>query len=433
MIFKKEVECAPESTLKELQTERLKSIVAKVYERVPHYKKEFDRIGLKPSHIKSLNDITKLPFTRKTHLRDNYPFGMFAEPMSNIVEIHASSGTTGNPTVVAYTKKDIELWSDVMARSLACIGGTSEDIIQNAYGYGLFTGGLGVHYGALALGAAVIPMSSGVTKRQLKIMMDFGATLITCTPSYMIHMGEEAQESGFDFKKCKLKAGAFGAEPWSDQMRNSIESLWNLKACDIYGLSEIIGPGVAMECLGQNGLHLFSDVFYPEIINSETEQPVEPGEQGELTITTLTKEAIPLIRYRTGDIVKINYEPCKHCGRTSPRISKILGRTDDMLIIRGINVFPSQIESVLLSIPEVSPHYLIVVNRRGALDELEIQVEVGEKMFSDEVRKLEQIEQKIREEMQSVLALQVEVKLVEPKTIERSMGKAKRVIDNRKI
>lgn len=433
MIFKKEIECAPESKLKEVQTERLKAIVAKVYDRVPHYKNEFDRIGLKPSHIKSLNDISKIPFTRKTHLRDNYPFGMFAEPMKNIVEIHASSGTTGNPTVVAYTRNDVKLWSDVMARSLACIGGTSDDIVQNAYGYGLFTGGLGIHYGALELGAAVIPMSSGVTKRQLKLMQDFGSTLITCTPSYMIHMAEEARESGFDFTKCKLKAGAFGAEPWSEQMRKSIEDSWNLKACDIYGLSEIIGPGVAMECLGQDGLHLFSDVFYPEIINPDTGDPIAPGQCGELTITTLTKEAIPLIRYRTGDIVTINYEPCPHCGRTSPRISKILGRTDDMLIIRGINVFPSQIESVLLSIKEVSPHYQIVVSRRGALDDLEIQVEVDEKMFSDEVRKLEELETKIRDEMQSVLALQVDVKLVEPKTIERSMGKAKRVIDNRKI
>ena len=264
-------------------------------------------------------------------------------------------------------------------------------------------------------------------------MLDFGSTLMTCTPSYMIHMAEEARESGFDFSKCKLKAGAFGAEPWSDQMRKSIEDAWHLKACDIYGLSEIIGPGVAMECLGQEGLHLFSDVFYPEIINPETGESVEPGQRGELTITTLTKEAIPLIRYRTGDIVTINYEPCLHCGRTSPRISKILGRTDDMLIIRGINVFPSQIEAVLLSIQKVSPHYQIVVNRRGALDELEIQVEVDEKMFSDEVRKLEELEKKIQYEMQNVLALQVEVKLVEPKTIERSMGKAKRVIDNRKI
>ncbi len=433
MIFKKEIECVPESKLNKIQLERLKTVVARVYERVEHYKNLFDEIGLKPKDIESLDDIRKIPFTRKAHLRDNYPYGMFAEPLKNIVEIHASSGTTGNPTVVAYTKNDVKLWSDVMARSLCCIGATSEDIVHNAYGYGLFTGGIGVHYGALELGAAVVPISSGGTKRQLKLMQDFKSTIITCTPSYAILMAEDARETGFDTRTSTLKAGAYGAEPWTNEMRKSIEEAWDLKACDIYGLSEIIGPGVAMECLGQDGLHLFSDVFYPEIIDPETEQPVGPGMRGELTITTLTKEAIPLLRYRTGDIVTIDYEPCHHCGRTSPRISKILGRTDDMLIIRGINVFPSQIEAVLLSIDEVSPHYQIVVDRKGALDQLEVQVEVDERVFSDEIRKLEELDRKIRDEMQSVLSLQVDVKLVEPKTIERSMGKAKRVIDKRKL
>jgi phenylacetate-CoA ligase len=335
--------------------------------------------------------------------------------------------------VVAYTRNDVKLWSDVMARCLCCIGGTEDDVVHNAYGYGLFTGGLGVHYGALELGAAVVPMSSGGTKRQLKLMHDFKSTIITCTPSYAIFMAEEAKEMGIDTRKSTLKAGAYGAEPWTDEMRKSIEEAWDVKACDIYGLSEIIGPGVAMECLGQDGLHLFSDVFYPEVIDPETEQPVEAGERGELTITTLTKEAIPLLRYRTGDIVTITHEPCSHCGRTSPRISKILGRTDDMLIIRGINVFPSQIEAVLLSIDEVSPHYQIVVDRKGALDQLEVQVEVDERVFSDEVKKLEELESRIKEEMQSVLSLQVDVRLVEPRTIERSMGKAKRVIDKRSL
>jgi len=294
MIFKKEIECAPESKLKKTQLERLKTVVARVYERVEHYRKEFDRIGFKPKDIKSLDDIRKIPFTMKAHLRDTYPYGMFAEPLKNIVEIHASSGTTGNPTVVAYTKNDVKLWSDVMARSLCCIGATSEDVVHNAYGYGLFTGGIGVHYGALELGAAVVPMSSGGTKRQLKLMQDFKSTIITCTPSYAIYMAEEAKETGFDTRTSTLKAGAYGAEPWTDEMRKSIEEAWDLKACDIYGLSEIIGPGVAMECLGQDGLHIFSDVFYPEVIDPETEQPVEPGMRGELTITTLTKEAIPL-------------------------------------------------------------------------------------------------------------------------------------------
>jgi phenylacetate-CoA ligase len=350
------------------------------------------------------------------------------------LEIHASSGTTGNPTVVAYTRNDIALWSEVMARTLAAAGATKDDIVQNAYGYGLFTGGLGVHYGALELGAAVVPVSAGGTKRQLKLMEDFGSTVITCTPSYSVFMAEEAIELGIDPTKFKLRVGIYGAEPWTHNMRKEIEARWNLKAVDIYGLSEIIGPGVAIECHeGQDGLHLFSDHFYPEIIEPGGEKAVAPGESGELVITTLTKEGLPLIRYRTGDIVTMIEGECPHCGRTSPRISKVKGRTDDMLIIRGINVFPSQIESVLLEIEEAEPHYLLVVDRVGSLDQLEVQVEVSEKIFSDEIKELENLRKKIQREVESTLNIVVKVKLVEPRSIERSMGKSVRVVDNRDL
>jgi phenylacetate-CoA ligase len=422
------------SELRELQSDRLQKLVQRVYERVPFYKTAFDQQGVVPSALSSIEDICKLPFTKKTDLRDNYPFNLFGVPMSEIVEIHASSGTTGNPTVVAYTRNDVKLWAEVMARTLMAAGATKDDIIQNAYGYGLFTGGLGVHYGALELGAAVVPMSSGGTKRQLKLMGDFGSTVITCTPSYALFMAEEAVEMGIDPSKFKLKVGIYGAEPWTDGMRKEIEARWNLKAIDIYGLSEIIGPGVAIECNeGQDGLHLFSDHFYPEIIEAGGEKVVGSGESGELVITTLTKEGIPLIRYRTGDIVTMTEDQCPHCGRTSPRISKVKGRTDDMLIIRGINVFPSQIESVLLNIEAAEPHYLLVVDRVGSLDQLEVQVEVDEKIFSDEIKALETLRKQIQREIESTLNLVVKVKLVEPRTIERSMGKAVRVIDNREL
>lgn len=420
--------------LQELQSERLANLVKRVYEKVPFYKVMFNSKGVVPSDIRTMADIAKLPFTRKTDLRDNYPFGLFAVPMSEIVEIHASSGTTGNPTVVAYTRNDLKVWSEVMARSLSAAGATKHDIVQNAYGYGLFTGGLGVHYGALELGAAVVPISSGVTKRQLKLMGDFGSTVITCTPSYALFMAEEAVETGIDPTKFKLKVGVFGAEPWTSNMRKELEARWHLKAVDIYGLSEIIGPGVAIECVeGQDGLHLFSDHFYPEIIDPKGDAPVPPGEVGELVITTLTKEGLPLLRYRTGDIVSMRTEPCPHCGRTSPRISKVRGRTDDMLIIRGVNVFPSQIEAVLLDIEEAKPHYLLVVDRVESLDQLEVQVEVEEDIFSDEIKRLEALEKKIQREIESTLGLVVKVKLVEPRTIERSMGKAVRVIDKRDL
>jgi phenylacetate-CoA ligase len=434
MIWQKDIECMEAGALKELQSTRLVELVKRVYQHVPFYKAAFDAKGLAPSDIASLDDIGKLPFTRKTDLRDNYPFKLFAVPMSDILEIHASSGTTGNPTVVAYTRNDINLWSEVMARTLAAAGATKDDIIQNAYGYGLFTGGLGVHYGALELGAAVIPVSAGGTKRQLKLMEDFGSTVITCTPSYALFMAEEAIEMGLDPTGFKLKVGIYGAEPWTNNMRKEIEARWNVKAVDIYGLSEIIGPGVAIECVeGQDGLHLFSDHFYPEIIDPKTEQPAADGESGELVITTLTKEGLPLIRYRTGDIVSLTSGECPHCRRTSPRISKVKGRTDDMLIIRGVNVFPSQIESVLLEIEHAKPHYLLVVDRVGSLDQLEVQVEIDEQIFSDEIRALEALERQVQKEIESTLGIVVKVKLVEPRTIERSMGKSVRVIDNRDL
>ena len=434
MIWQQDIECMEASALKELQSTRLVELVTRVYEHVPFYKAAFDEKGIVSSDIKTIDDIVTLPFTRKTDLRDNYPFSLFAVPMGEILEIHASSGTTGNPTVVAYTRNDIKLWSEVMARALAASGVTKDDVVQNAYGYGLFTGGLGIHYGALELGAAVVPVSAGGTKRQLKLMGDFGSTVITCTPSYSLFMAEEAIEMGYDPKQFKLKVGIYGAEPWTNNMRKEIEARWDLKAVDIYGLSEIIGPGVAIECVeGQDGLHLFSDHFYPEIIEPKGETPVSPGETGELVITTLTKEGIPLVRYRTGDMVAMTYDQCPHCGRTSPRMSKVKGRTDDMLIIRGVNVFPSQIESVLLEIEEAKPHYLLVVDRVGSLDQLEVQVEVDETIFSDEIRALEAIEERIQKEIESTLGLVVKVKLVEPRSIERSVGKSVRVIDNRDL
>ncbi len=431
--FNKEMETAPESKLKQIQLGRLKKILDYVSRKTPFYKNLFEKNKINPDKISSLDDLKYFPFTVKNDLRDNYPFGMFAVPLSKVVEIHASSGTTGKLTVVGYTKNDIGIWSEVMARSLVCAGVGKEDIIQNAYGYGLFTGGLGVHYGAGEIGATVIPISAGGTKRQLMIMQDFKSTVLTCTPSYSLYMAEEAKELGIDPTKTTIRVGILGAEPWSEAMRKEIEKVWGMDALDIYGLSEIIGPGVAQECKGKCGLHIWADHFLPEIINPETGEILEEGKEGELVITTLTKEALPLIRYRTGDIVSITYEKCPACGRTAPRISKIKGRRDDMLIIRGVNVFPSQIETVLLNIPEVAPHYQLIITREKHLDKLQVNVEITEETFSDEVKKLEELEKKVEEEIESTLGLDVEVKLVEPKSIERSMGKAKRVIDKRKI
>ncbi len=428
-----EAERLPRKELEKLQLERLKKIVEWVYNRVPFYRKKFDEAGVKPEDIKHLQDIQKLPFTTKDDLRDNYPFGMFAVDLEDVVRVHASSGTTGKPTVVGYTKNDIELWAEVMARTLAAAGVTKKDIVQNAYGYGLFTGGLGVHYGAEKLGATVVPMSGGNTQKQVMLMKDFGSTVLACTPSYSLNIYEVAKEMGVDIKELPLRVGVFGAEPWSENMRREIESKMGIDAIDIYGLSEIIGPGVASECIeAKEGLHVFENHFLVEIINPETGEVLPYGEKGELVFTTLTKEAFPLIRYRTRDISWLNPEPCK-CGRTTVRMARVTGRTDDMLIIRGVNVFPSQIEHILLEYEGLSPHYLIIVDRKGALDTMEIQIEVTEEIFSDEIKKLEWLAKKIENDIKDLIGVSAEVKLVEPKTIERSMGKAKRVIDKRKI
>jgi phenylacetate-CoA ligase len=433
MIYNEEFETMPREALAALQLKRLQNVVKRVYEKVPFYKERFDSAGIKPGDVTSLDDLKRLPFTYKQDLRDNYPFGLFTVPMEDVVRIHASSGTTGKPTVVGYTKNDIETWSKLMARTLAAGGATKHDIIHNAYGYGLFTGGLGFHYGAEMLGASVIPISGGNTKRQIMIMEDFGPTILTCTPSYALHLLEVAEEMGTDFKKLKLKAGIFGAEPWSDVMRREIEKKLNIDAIDLYGLSEIIGPGVSTECVeAKDGLHVFEDHFIPEIIDPVTEEVLPPGQPGELVFTTVTKEAFPVIRYRTRDISTLNYEPCA-CGRTHARMARVSGRSDDMLIIRGVNVFPSQIESVLLEIEGVEPHYQIMVERDGALDMLEIDVEVNETVFSDEIKNLQTLEKRIEHDIKDILGVSAKVKLVEPKTIKRSEGKAVRVIDKRKI
>ncbi len=431
MIWNEKYECMERKDLEALQSKRLREVVETVCNKVPFYQNRFLEKGIVPSQITSLENLPQLPFTVKDDLRKNYPFGLLTTDLTDIVEIHASSGTTGTVTVVAYSREDVALWAEVMARTLACTGGTSADIVHNAYGYGLFTGGLGIHYGALELGAAVVPISSGGTKRQIKLMQDFGATILTCTPSYALHMAEVISEMGVDPALTSIKIGVFGAEPWSEGMRRELEKTWDITACDIYGLSEIIGPGVAVECPGKEGLHLWADHFLPEIIDPNTGEVLGEDQDGELVLTTLTKKAMPLIRYRTGDITSITYQPCPHCGRTAPRISKLKGRTDDMLVIRGVNVFPSQVESVLLEIEEAKPHYQLVVTRSKGLDELQIWVEVDEKFFSDEIKKLETLEKKIQSEIESVLALRTRIKLVEPKSIERSMGKAKRLIDKR--
>ena len=408
-------------------------MVTHVYANVPFYRQSLDGAGIHPDSIRSLDDLQRLPFTTKQDMRDSYPYGLFAAPMDEIVRIHASSGTTGKPTVVGYTHKDIEIWTELMARSFVAAGAHKGDIIHNAYGYGLFTGGLGAHYGAERLGASVIPISGGNTKRQIMIMQDFGSTVLTCTPSYSLFMAEEAKAEGIDFKKLKLRVGIFGAEPWSEAMRKEIEEKLNLAAIDIYGLSEIMGPGVAIECIeAKQGLHIWEDHFIPEIIDPETGKRVADGEKGELVITTITKQGIPLIRYRTRDVTSVSYEPCL-CGRTHARIARMSGRSDDMLIIRGVNVFPSQIESILVGIEGVEPHYLLIVDRKENLDTLEVQVEVDESLFSDEIKVLQALSRRIEKEIKDMLGVTCNVKLVEPKAIQRSEGKAKRVIDNRKL
>lgn len=423
-------ECMSREEMTRVQTERLIDTVKRVFHNVPHYRRKMQEKGIEPGDIKSLEDLKKLPFTYKQDLRDTYPYGLFAKPLSEIVRIHASSGTTGKQTVVGYTRKDIDTWAEVMARTLYCAGANMNSFIQVAYGYGLFTGGLGVHYGAERIGASVIPISGGNTKRQIQIMKDFGTTILACTPSYALFIAEVMEEMGIKKEELQLEAGVFGAEPWSDSMRKEIEERLGILAIDIYGLSEIIGPGVASECKYKCGLHIQEDYFIPEIIDPVTEEVLPPGSKGEIVFTTITKEGLPLIRYRTRDISSLNYEKCE-CGRTIVRMSKVSGRTDDMLIIRGVNVFPSQIESVLLEIGETAPHYLLIVDREGNLDTLEVWVEMTQNMFSDEVKRIEEIEKRIRGEIETTLGISAKVKLVEPKTIERSEGKAKRVIDKR--
>ena len=433
MIYSKELETLPRPALEALQLKRLRDVLARVYASVPFYRESFDRAGVTPDAVKSLADLQKLPFTYKRDMRDSYPYGLFAVPLEDIVRIHASSGTTGKPTVVGYTRKDIDIWSDLMARTFVTAGAHKGDIIHNAYGYGLFTGGLGAHYGAERLGASVIPISGGNTKRHIMIMQDFGSSVLTCTPSYALYLAEAAAEDGIDFRRLKLRVGIFGAEPWSEAIRAEIEEKLNLTALDIYGLSEIMGPGVAQECFeGKNGLHIWEDHFLPEIIDPATGELVAEGEKGELVITTITKEGIPLIRYRTRDITSITYETCI-CGRTHARIARMSGRSDDMLIIRGVNVFPSQIESILVGIDGVEPHYLLIVDREENLDTLEVQVEVNERLFSDEVKHLQVLSQTIDKQIKDILGITCKVRLVEPKTIARSEGKAIRVIDNRKL
>ena len=426
------MECMDRDELRALQSERLKKIVRTVYHNVPYYRTMMQKQGLVPEDIDGVEDLYKLPFTYKQDLRDNYPYGLFAVPLSEIVRIHASSGTTGKPTVVGYTRNDIALWAELMARTMTCGGTTRDSVVQNAYGYGLFTGGLGVHYGTERIGASVIPISGGNTKRQLMLMKDFGTNVLACTPSYALFLAEAIAESDIDRDELKLEYGVFGAEPWTEGLRQEIEEKLRVKAIDIYGLSEVIGPGVASECLCQCGLHIFEDHFIPEIIDPDTGEVLPEGEKGELVFTTITKEGIPVIRYRTRDITSLTYDKCE-CGRTMARMNKVMGRTDDMLIIRGVNVFPSQIESVLIDFGDTEPHYMLIVDRVNNLDTLEVQVEVNEKLFSDEVKRLEELNASIKHAIQSTLGIGAKITLVEPKTIERSMGKAKRVIDNRKI
>lgn len=432
MIWNESQECMSRDNMRSLQSGRLSDMVSRVYHNVAFYRKKMQELGLEPGDIQSIDDLPKLPFTTKKDLRDNYPFGLFAVPKSEIVRVHASSGTTGKPTVVGYTRRDVAMFSEVVARSLYSAGATRLDIIQIAYGYGLFTGGLGLHYGAEKIGATVVPISGGNTAKQLQLLQDFGSTVLACTPSYALYLAESMKEAGIDPKKLPLRLGVFGAEPWTEEMRKAIEEALAIKAIDIFGLSEIIGPGVSCECENQNGLHIAEDHFVPEIIDPNSLDPITRGNTGELVFTTVTKEALPLLRYRTRDLTSLNYEACQ-CGRTTVRMHKCTGRSDDMLIIRGVNVFPSQVESVLLELRETMPHYLLIVDRVGALDTLEIQVEVDDQYFSDEIVELETLSRKIKHAVESVLGVSVKIKLVEHKTIQRSEGKAQRIIDKRNL
>ena len=422
----------PVQQLRTLQLQRLQAIVRRSYERVELYRQRMQKLGVTPDDLRSLQDLGRLPFTVKTDLRDTYPFGMFASPMEEVVRLHASSGTTGKPIVVAYTKQDIEVWSNVMMRSFAACGLHHGDIVQNAYGYGLFTGGLGAHYGADRLGATVNPISGGNTERQIMVLKDFKVTAICCTPSYFVHLIEKAREMGVDMKTLPLRAGIFGAEPWTQAMRQYMEAQTHIKAYDIYGLSEIIGPGVGVECECQNGLHIFEDCFYPEIINPETGEVLPDGAEGELVLTTLAKQAMPMLRYRTRDITSLATEACP-CGRTIRRITRIGRRSDDMFIIRGVNVFPSQVETALMSIEGTVPHYQIFLTREQGLDKMEVRVEVTPELFSDKISAMEGLTQKIGHAIFNIIGIHAQITLVEPRSIPRSEGKAKRVLDQRKM
>lgn len=432
MIWNEKIECMSREEMRTLQSEKLIDLVNRVYTNVDFYRRKMDEIGIKPSDIQNIDDIVKLPFTYKSDLRDHYPFGLFAVPMQKIVRLHASSGTTGKPTTVGYTHNDIANWGEALARCLTMAGISSHDVMQVSYGYGLFTGGLGVHYGAETVGCTVIPISGGNTRRQLQLMSDFGSTVLACTPSYALHLADALSENGYSLKDMKLQIGVFGAEPWTENMRLELEKKWGIKAFDIYGLSEIMGPGVANDCEFHAGLHVNEDHFFPEIVHPNTKTPLSDGEEGELVFTTLTKEGIPLLRYNTRDLSTLNHEKCA-CGRTTVRMNKITGRSDDMLIIRGVNLFPSQIEHVLLEMGETSAHYLLLVDKENNLDTLELKVELDESKMVDTIKDLQMLSRKIENAMNSAIGLSVKVTLVEPKTIARSEGKAIRVIDNRKL
>jgi phenylacetate-CoA ligase len=429
-MFQPELETMPREALEALQLARLRPQLARVYVNVPLYRRKFDEAGFRPEQLETLDDLRRVPFTVKDDLRSAYPFGMFAVPLRDIVRVHSSSGTTGQVSVVGYTRGDLERWSELMARTLACAGATADDVVQVAYGYGLFTGGLGAHYGSERLGAMTIPVSGGNTARQVQILKDFGVTVLACTPSYALLIAETAASMGIDVRSLPLRVGVFGAEPWSEAMRAQIEATMGITAVDIYGLSEVMGPGVACECSRKNGMHVFEDHFIVEIVDAVTLEPVADGQQGEVVFTTLTKEGIPVIRYRTRDISRMVPGECE-CGRTFRRIERVTGRTDDMLIIRGVNVYPSQIEQVLMGVEGVAPHYQVVLGKRGSMDTVEVQVEVGPEFAFDEIRELETLERRVAGAIASALAVSVDVRLVEPHAIQRSEGKAKRVVDQR--
>ena len=431
MLWNKELESADRQKIEELQLERLQKIVNRAYQQVPFYQKRFQEIGLKPEDIQSLADIQKIPFTTKDDLRDNYPYDLFAEPLDDIVRIHSSSGTTGKPIVVGYTEQDMTNWTNCVTRLIAAAGGRRDDVAQVAFGYGMFTGGFGLHYGLENMGITVIPASSGNSERQIMMMEDFGTTILISTPSYALYLAEVAADLGVDTRQLDLRLGLFGGEGHTEAMREEIEDSWDMKVTENYGLSEIVGPGVSGECVEQQGLHVNEDHFYPEIVDPETGQVQKAGDRGELVLTTLTKEGIPMLRYRTGDITFLNYQPCS-CGRNTVRMNKILGRADDMLIIKGVNVFPSQIESVLVGIDNIGPHYQIIVRRDGYMDDIEVCVEMVSADILDDFSALKNIENEIRQKLRSVLNIDVDVKLVEPRTLERTSGKAERVIDLRK-